>query len=71
MMNKRTFTIIIERGEDGYFIGTVPELRGCHSQGKSLDELIENIKEAIQLCLEVEGEPEETLELVGIQKVEV
>jgi len=70
-MNKRTFTIIIERGEDGYFIGTVPELRGCHSQGKSLDELIENIKEAIQLCLEVEGEPEETLELVGIQKVEV
>ncbi len=68
---KKTFTIIIERGEDGYFIGTVPELRGCHTQGKSLDELIENIKEAIQLCLEVEGEPKETLELIGIQKIEV
>lgn len=68
---KKTFTIIIERGEDGYFIGTVPELRGCHTQGKSLDELIENIKEAIQLCLEIEGEPKETLELIGIQKIEV
>ncbi len=67
----RIFNIIIERGEDGYYIGTVPELKGCHTQGKSLDELIENIKEAIQLCLEVEGEPEQTSELVGIQRIEV
>ncbi len=67
----RIFNIIIERGDDGYYIGTVPELGGCHTQGKTLDELIENIKEAIQLCLEVEGEPEQTLELVGIQRIEV
>lgn len=67
----RTFTIIIERGEDHFFVGTVPELRGCHSQGRTLDELIANVKEAIQLCLEVEGEPREKLELVGIQRVEV
>ena len=67
----RTFTVILEQGEDGYYIGSVPELKGCHSQGKTLDELITNIKEAIQLCLEVEGEPEETLELIGIQRVEV
>lgn len=66
----KEFTVIIERGEDGYFIGSVPELKGCHSQGKTIDELIENIKEAIQLCLEVEGETE-PLEFIGIQKVKV
>lgn len=61
----REFTVIIERGEDGYFIGSVPELKGCHSQGKTIDELMENVKEAIELCLEVEGGGE-TLEFVGI-----
>jgi len=48
----REFAVIIERGEDGYFVGSVPELKGCHSQGKTIDELTENTKEAIQLCLE-------------------
>ena len=38
-MKEREFTAIIERGEDGYYIGSVPELRGCHTQGKTLDEL--------------------------------
>jgi predicted RNase H-like HicB family nuclease len=66
----REFTVIIEKGEDGYFIGSVPELKGCHSQGKTIDELMENIKEAIQLCLEVEGEIE-PLEFIGIQKVKI
>lgn len=51
----REFTVIIERGEDGYFVGSVPELKGCHSQGKTVDELMENVKEATDLCLEVEG----------------
>ena len=50
------FTVIIERGEDGYLIASVPDLLGCHTQGKTLDELIENVKEAIQLCLDVERE---------------
>jgi len=71
-MKQREFTVIIEKGEDGYYIATVPELKGCHTQGRTLDELIENIKEAILLCLEVEGEesvPE--LEFVGIQRVKV
>ena len=56
---KREFTVVIERDEDGYFIGTVPQLKGCHTQAKSLDELMERMKEAVSLCLEAEGELEE------------
>ncbi|MHC5825257.1 MAG: type II toxin-antitoxin system HicB family antitoxin [Nostoc sp.] len=44
--------MIIERDTDGYFVASVPNLAGCHTQAKSLDELIERIREAIALCLE-------------------
>ena len=53
-MAKR-FNVIIERDREGYYVASVPALRGCHTQAKSLDELISRIKEAIELCLEVEG----------------
>lgn len=52
----REFTVIIERDEAGYLIASVPALHGCHTQARSMDELLERIKEAIQLCLEVQGE---------------
>jgi len=66
----KEFTAIIERDEDGFFVGTVPSLKGCHTQARSLDDLMERIKEAIQLCLEVEGKSApEQLQLVGVQKV--
>ena len=48
------FTVIIEMDEDGRYIGSVPALHGCHTQGNTLDELLKNIKEAIELCLEME-----------------
>ncbi len=48
------FSVIIEKDEDGYFVATVPALRGCHTQAKSLDVLMKRIKEAIALCLELE-----------------
>ena len=48
------FSVVIERDSDGMLIASVPNLRGCHSQAKSLDELMSRIKEAIELCLEVE-----------------
>jgi predicted RNase H-like HicB family nuclease len=51
----REFTIVIERDEDGYFVGTAPQLKGCHTQAKTLDELMDRMKEAVQLCLDVEG----------------
>ena len=53
-MKKYTFSVLIEKDEDGEgFIATVPELKGCHTQGDTITELVANIKEAIELCLEV------------------
>ncbi len=70
---KKEFTIVIEQDEDGVYVASVPELEGCHTQAKTLDELRERIKEAIQLYLEVESDliREVPLEFVGVQKVEV
>ncbi len=67
---KRTFDVIIERDTEGYFVAVVPALRGCHTQAKSLDALMKRVKEAIELCLEVEGAPQ-SAEFVGLQRVEV
>ncbi|MCY7323072.1 MAG: type II toxin-antitoxin system HicB family antitoxin [Phormidesmis sp. CAN_BIN36] len=66
----------MERDEDGLYVGEVPQLRACYSQGDTLDELVTNIKEATlavsteqhELCLEDQQE-EPVTELVGIQKV--
>lgn len=69
-MESKTFTVVIERDEDGYYVVNVPSLRGCHTQGKTLDEAIENIKEAIELCLEVEEESP-NLDFIGIQQVSI
>jgi predicted RNase H-like HicB family nuclease len=65
----RGFSVVIEKDEDGYFVASVPTLRGCHTQAKSLDVLIKRVKEAIELCLEVEN-PANT-EFIGVQRVEV
>ncbi len=51
----REFTVVIEKDEDGYFVGTVPQIHGGHTQAKSLDKLMERIKESVLLCLEAEG----------------
>ena len=63
------FSVMIEKDEDGYYIASVPALRGCHTQAKSLDVLMKRIREAIELCLEVE-EPV-TNEFIGVQRVTV
>ena len=68
----REFTVVIERDEEGYLIGSVPALRGCHTQARSMDELLERMKEAILLCIEVEGEEGIVpLDLVGVQRLAV
>ena len=66
----REFNVVIERDADGYFVASVPSLRGCHTQAKSLDALMQRIKEAIELCLEVEDEPVIN-EFIGVQRVSV
>jgi predicted RNase H-like HicB family nuclease len=65
------FNVIIERDADGYFVASVPSLPGCHTQAKSLDELMVRIKEAIILCLEVQSQPTENLEFIGLQRVAI
>ncbi len=52
-MKKYSFTVLMERDEDNGFIATVPELKGCHTQGDTMVELMANVEEAISLCLEV------------------
>lgn len=65
------FDVIVEKDSEGYFVASVPALAGCHTQAKSLDELIERTREAIELCLEVQGEVPEQLDFVGIQRISV
>lgn len=67
---KHEFSVIVERDEDGYYVASVPELRGCHTQARSLDKLVERVKEAIELCLEVEGESSSN-EFIGVQRIAV
>jgi predicted RNase H-like HicB family nuclease len=66
------FSVLVERDEDGYYIASVPELPGCHTQAKTLDQLTGRIKEAIELYLETEGtKPDGKIEIVGVQFIEV
>jgi predicted RNase H-like HicB family nuclease len=68
---KRTFNVVIEKDATGYFVGVVPELPGCHSQARSLDELNRRMKEAIELYLAVQKPASVKLNFVGIQQIEV
>ena len=58
----REFDVVVERDGEGFYVASVPTLTGCHTQARSLDELMERIKEAIQLCLEVQGDTSEKLD---------
>lgn len=67
----REFNVIIEQDSEGYFVASVPSIPGCHTQAKSLDELMQRIREAIELGLEVEGDTAESLDFVGFQQVSI
>lgn len=67
----RKFTVIIEKDEAGWYVSEVVELPGCHTQGKTVDQLIERTKEAIQAYLGTDETPEITEQFVGIQQIEV
>jgi predicted RNase H-like HicB family nuclease len=67
----RDYPVVIECDEVAFLVATVPSLPGCHTQARSMDELLHRIREAIELCREVEGEDPETLELVGVQRITV
>src|SRR6266478_360943 len=67
----KEFSVVIEQDTEGYYIASVPALRGCHTQAKSLDELMVRIREAVELCLEVQGDNIERLDFIGVQKITV
>ena len=68
---RREFSVVVQRDEDGFYVAKVPELHGCHTQARSLDKLMERIREAIELCLEVEGGATSKTEFIGVQRVAV
>jgi predicted RNase H-like HicB family nuclease len=71
MPRTREFNVIIERDSDGYFVASVPSLRGCHTQAKSLDTLMKRVREAIELCLEVEKDSIDCPDFIGVQRIAV
>lgn len=70
-MKNYTFPVIVEQDEDGLYIGIVPDLKGCHTQAKSLGELNKRLKEAISLCLEVQRKGFHQNKFIGLHQVEL
>jgi predicted RNase H-like HicB family nuclease len=68
---KQEFSVVVERDEEGYYVASVPALPGCHTQARSLDKLMERIREAIELCLEIERDSMSTNEFIGVQRIAV
>jgi predicted RNase H-like HicB family nuclease len=66
------YTVLIEQDEDGIYIAKVPDISGCYTQGKTVEQAVERIKEAIQVCLEAEElEDIMPVKFIGFQQVEV
>ena len=68
-MKKQIFTVLIEKDENGTYVAEVPDLKGCYTQGDSVEEVMKNIKEVIEMCLEEQRVTPN--EFIGIQKIEV
>lgn len=65
------FNVLIEQDEDGIYVARVPQIGGCYTQGKSLNEVLERIKEAIEVCLEADKEEVNPMKFIGVQKIQV
>lgn len=70
-MRRYTFPVVVERDEDGWYIGLVPDLKGCHTQAKTLSALETRLKEAIKLCLEAEKGRVPQNTFIGVHQIEV
>ena len=67
---ERSFNVLVERDEDGYYVGSVVELPGCHTQARGLDELGKRVREAIEAYLQV-AHPRQTSQFVGMQQIRI
>lgn len=66
----REYNVVVERDEAGWYVASVPSLPGCHTQARSLDELMVRVREAIEAYLDT-GETPSPLEFVGVQRISV
>ena len=65
------FTVLIEQGEDGAYVATVPALKSCYTQADTMPELLEKIQEVIELCLEVQEDVPAYTKFIGVQQMEI
>ncbi|MDY0223538.1 MAG: type II toxin-antitoxin system HicB family antitoxin [Desulfobacterium sp.] len=65
------FYVVIEKDEDGFFVGEVPALKGCYAQGRDVEDLMRNMRDVIGMCLEDETNPVIQNEFIGVQKVSI
>jgi len=66
-----SFTVLIEQDEDGWFVAKVPDLQGCATQGRTVKEALERVKEAIQVCIEAEKDAPQPLKFVAVKNIEI
>lgn len=69
MKTAQEFNVVIEQDVDGYYVATVPELQGCHTQAKSLDVLMKRVREVIELCLEDQEDEYVAPTFIGVQRI--
>ncbi len=69
--SQREFHVTIEKGEDGYYVASVVELPGCHTQAKTLNELNRRIREVVELYLEAEGKDLHIPKFIALKKVRI
>lgn len=67
----RNFTVLIEQDEDGIYVAKVPDIQGCYTQGKTIQQAMYRIKEAVQVCLEADKEEPHQMKFIGLQQIEV
>ena len=65
------FTVLIEQDEDGIYVAKVPDIVGCYTQGKTVEQAMERVKKAIQVCLEADKEEHSQMKFIGLQQIEV
>ncbi len=69
-MGEREYHVLIEKDDDCGFIGTVPQLRACSARGRNLDELMANLKKAIEIA-RVDDDLDMDSGFIGVYKLEV
>ena len=71
MKHQLMYTVLIEQDETGAYIAKVPDLKGCHTHARTIPELLRRVREAIELCREVDGKRGRPLRFIGVQQVNV